>query len=185
MDDDFARTHARAGDPETSHEAAAKAPSLARQHQRVILDHLFSIAPRDANMEEIGDATGIEKHAIGRRLSELFRDGLIMPVSRRTMRTGRDGRTWQASRSVGQGDLFANPRPGTRRTNGERHLVRMLLMAAASCQGGHSEVGGLIADYFKVPFPLSMQSLERAATSEGFEPRDLWPWLYKMRAGGV
>jgi hypothetical protein len=60
-------------------------------------------------------------------------------------------------------------------------LERLLLMAAASCQGGHSYVGSEIARHFDIPFPLRMEALELAAHKRGYTSFDLWPWLVEQR----
>ena len=59
---------------------------------------------------------------------------------------------------------------------------RKLFVRAASCQGGHSVEGMKIADALGVKFPLTMPALERRAIELGFEPRALWPWLFRLRA---
>lgn len=57
----------------------------------------------------------------------------------------------------------------------------VLFKAASQFQGGHSAVGGEIADVLGIPFPISMRNLEKKAKSEGLDPNDLWPWLAPMR----
>ena len=59
---------------------------------------------------------------------------------------------------------------------------RVLFMAAAHCQGGHSIAGEEISDTLGVPFPLNMENLKAKAKEEGFNPQDLWPW-WKQAAG--
>lgn len=55
-----------------------------------------------------------------------------------------------------------------------------ILLQAPSYQGGHSRVGGEIADRLGIPFPLRMSALASAARARGFDPGDLWPWWAKM-----
>lgn len=62
-----------------------------------------------------------------------------------------------------------------------RELRRVLLMAAASNQGGNSAAGAEIAALFGIPFPVTMEGLEEAAHREGFDPAKLWPWLQSQR----
>lgn len=57
-----------------------------------------------------------------------------------------------------------------------------LFMVAPSHQGGHSATGAAIAECLGIPFPVAVPDLERTAAAEGFDPKELWPWLYKMRA---
>lgn len=64
----------------------------------------------------------------------------------------------------------------------ERQYREALFRAAPSHQGGHSETGMAIADALGVPFPLDVIYLEAKAMGEGFDTKQLWPWLYKLRA---
>lgn len=52
-----------------------------------------------------------------------------------------------------------------------------LFMCAAHCQGGHSDAGRVAAEVLNVPFPIRMEDLARQAKAEGFDPKQLWPWL--------
>lgn len=65
--------------------------------------------------------------------------------------------------------------------NRERELTKALLMCAASCQGGHSDAGMAASEALGIPFPIRMESLEAAAIREGFDPRELYPWWFRMR----
>src|SRR3954468_14904382 len=58
----------------------------------------------------------------------------------------------------------------------EGKLERALFMCATHCQGGHSEAGAATAEILGVPFPLTMDSLGKAALAKGYNPRELWPW---------
>lgn len=60
-------------------------------------------------------------------------------------------------------------------------MTRALLMSAPSHQGGHSEVGMVIAEALAIPFPIDMENLSRRAGEMGYQPYDLWPWLKKLR----
>lgn len=70
------------------------------------------------------------------------------------------------------------------RLHGKLSAMReTLFMVAPSHQGGHSATGAAIAECLGIPFPVAVPDLERKAEAEGFDPKELWPWLYKMRAG--
>lgn len=61
-------------------------------------------------------------------------------------------------------------------------LREALFRCAPSHRGGHSDSGAAIADALGVSFPIKVEELEEKAKGVGLEPRDLWPWLFKMRA---
>jgi predicted ArsR family transcriptional regulator len=89
----------RRTDPGTSHEAAVMAGDFAGDQQTLIRRVLVNrrelgLGPLGA--EEIGDALDQPAYAIRKRLSELNRDGFIMPVGERKTRSGRTERTWEA-----------------------------------------------------------------------------------------
>jgi len=65
------------------------------------------------------------------------------------------------------------------RLSGERAA---LFKCAASCQGGHSDAGAAAADALGIPFPITMSNLISKAREEGLNPRDVWPWFYRIRA---
>ena len=67
----WARTHARRGDPQTSHEAAMQAQPLAYQHQIKILRALLSHGPSTCDELATISEVGLDRHQIGRRMSEL------------------------------------------------------------------------------------------------------------------
>lgn len=88
----------RRTDPGTSHEAAAMAGELAKTHQERIRALLverqeYKLPPLGA--EQIGELLGIEPYAVRKRLAELNRDGLAIPVGERKTKTGRTERTWE------------------------------------------------------------------------------------------
>lgn len=56
-----------------------------------------------------------------------------------------------------------------------------ILMAASHYQGGHSDIGAMIADMYGIPFPLTMDTLSRAARKRKLDPDVLWPWLKPMQ----
>lgn len=89
---------ARSTDPQTSHQAAARADRFARGHHKLILDYLTSIAPRSAHYVTIAQATGLERHAVGRRLGELANAGLILCTGTLTLPNGNSGRAWTVAK---------------------------------------------------------------------------------------
>lgn len=70
----------------------------------------------------------------------------------------------------------------THNEHNERIYLRALYMCAASNQGGNSDAGREAAMALHTPFPLTMEGLEFAATRDCFDPKELWPWLFSMRA---
>jgi hypothetical protein len=60
------------GDPLSSYEAASRCPSLVVAHQVQILK---ALAGGDATCRELEELTGLEYHAVARRMSELVRSG--------------------------------------------------------------------------------------------------------------
>ena len=81
------RTKARTTDPVTSHVAAREAALLMGAHHTAIMDFLDGVAPMSASYEDISRATGIEKHAVGRRLKELLEAGRIELAGRTILST--------------------------------------------------------------------------------------------------
>lgn len=51
-----------------------------------------------------------------------------------------------------------------------------ILKFATHYQGGHSDVGDRIAEFYGIPFPLTMENLRSAALKRGLKPAELWPW---------
>lgn len=84
---------ARRSDPATSHLAAAQAGELQAAHQREILAAL-KLGP--AGKSAIAARSGLDGHAVARRLPELQRKGLAKPTGRTVPSTsGRDEREWE------------------------------------------------------------------------------------------
>lgn len=85
---------ARLTDPNTSHEAAEQASSLASQHYDQILACLqrFGALGKDG----IANLSGLEGNQVARRMSELHRLGLVELTGRTTKsKSGRSEREWQ------------------------------------------------------------------------------------------
>lgn len=57
-----------------------------------------------------------------------------------------------------------------------------LFRCAPSHQGGHSDTGAAIAEALGLTFPITVPELEAKAKDEKMDPRQLWPWLYTLRA---
>ncbi len=64
-------------------------------------------------------------------------------------------------------------------------ILWLILAMAPSFQGGNSKIGGEVADYLGIPFPLTTSNLEKKAKECGFDPYDLWPWLKQIMEGFV
>src|SRR3990167_7167404 len=88
------RIAAKSGDPWPSHKAAEQAGGLARQHHKLILEFLDT-ARYPAHYRQIAAGTGLEPVAIGRRLIELERAGLIERAGTGPLGNGRSGTTWR------------------------------------------------------------------------------------------
>lgn len=58
-----------------------------------------------------------------------------------------------------------------------REAILLILRIASHHQGGHSAVGGEIADFLGISFPVRMSKLKQAAKDRGFDPNEVWPWL--------
>lgn len=85
---------ARATDPLTSHEAAARVAEFASAHHQRVMDALRRAGGR-AGAEQIGWLASMEPHAVRRRLPELQAMGVIRPTEERAMtRSGRRERIW-------------------------------------------------------------------------------------------
>ena len=57
--------------------------------------------------------------------------------------------------------------------------TRDMLIEAPHRQGGHSPRGRELAQKLKVPFPITMQDLEKRARQLSFDPNEIWPWYKK------
>ena len=87
----FEITRTRTTDPPTSRRAARKAARGAAGHKAAILKWL-SVQPEPRNFHEIAEGVGLSAYAVGKRLSDLHRDGRIEPVGERG-----GARTWRLS----------------------------------------------------------------------------------------
>jgi hypothetical protein len=91
---DLAEPLARRTDPATSHAAARQAKELAADHQRAILACLE--AHGALGKDGIAARTMLTGHAVGKRMAELQRMGLVMLTGRNVPSTaGRAEREWR------------------------------------------------------------------------------------------
>jgi len=85
---------ARRTDPVTSHLAAAQAKEMAAKHHRTILACLE--AHGALGKDGIASRTQLTGHAVGKRLCELERMGLICTTGKTVLSTsGRQEREWR------------------------------------------------------------------------------------------
>lgn len=85
---------ARASDPRTSHEAAARMRKAASEQAAKVLYALTQLG--EGGAEQIGHLCGLLPHAVRRRLPELQEAGYVEPTgeTRRTL-GGRSERIWR------------------------------------------------------------------------------------------
>ena len=85
----------RRTDPVTSQLAAREAVGVQADHQRRIL---AALALGPAGQTLIAARADLEKHAVGKRLSEMERRGLIKQTGRKILNSvGRKEREWRAT----------------------------------------------------------------------------------------
>lgn len=84
---------ARRSDPATSHAAAARVAEFSRaQHAQIIA----ALRQGPATVYGIAERTGIEPHAVGKRVPELAREGLIAETGETAAGpSGRQCRLWR------------------------------------------------------------------------------------------
>jgi predicted ArsR family transcriptional regulator len=93
---DFAHTHARAEDPDVSHEAAARAVEFSGAHCDRILACLQTFGPQ--TKDEIADKTGLSPVQVDRRLPDLRKALKAFPTGDiRQSHAGRAERVWIAA----------------------------------------------------------------------------------------
>ncbi len=91
---DFERTHARATDPETSHQAARSVVGVAEAQCAEIRAVLEKHGPQTA--ESAADHCSLDKVQIGRRFSDLHAAGWIRRNGeKRKIKTGRKACVWE------------------------------------------------------------------------------------------
>lgn len=79
----FERTHARASDPSTSKEAA-RSMLASVEHQKKAIYWALLRAGGPITAEEIATrCSGLDKVQVGRRMSDLIDDGLVVEVDRK------------------------------------------------------------------------------------------------------
>lgn len=99
-----ARTHARAADPETSKESAARVREFAAGQCAALLAELRKA---DASAEQLGDALGLDAYSVRKRLADLEHAQQAEPTGEtRKTRSGRAERIWRAvCQKTDSGDL--------------------------------------------------------------------------------
>ncbi len=91
----FANYRARRSDVKTSHAAAAAVQEFAPSHFGIILHALKARGP--STIDELAKKTGLEKHAIARRMPELAKLKAVTPtLETRAGVSGRQQRVWRA-----------------------------------------------------------------------------------------
>jgi hypothetical protein len=93
---DLTAPRARRTDPATSHDAAEKAARFAHGHHLRIRNFLDGIAPRAATYIDIAAGTDLDRHAVGRRLKELFEAGMIEKAGIGALPNGNKATLWRA-----------------------------------------------------------------------------------------
>lgn len=88
------RTRARRSDPETSHEAAAKARDFAGGHYALIRLALIEHGP--ATIHEIAARTGLDVHQVARRTAEMNGVMIERTSDKRPSPAGRGCYVWRA-----------------------------------------------------------------------------------------
>ena len=84
----------RASDPITSFKSAGPIESTAKKHHSIILECLSKHGP--LGKDGIANHTGLLGHQIGKRLTELHREGLIAETGKTVKsNTGREEREWK------------------------------------------------------------------------------------------
>jgi predicted ArsR family transcriptional regulator len=84
---------ARSTDPATSHAAARRVSEFGHAHAALIVS---ALGLRPMTMHEIAKATGLDGHAVARRLPELERSGHARPTDNlRRSPSGRMCRVWE------------------------------------------------------------------------------------------
>jgi hypothetical protein len=123
------------------------------------------------DMAEIAEAAKWALHAIPDEL-DFIDDATPSPIGAMKMDAAEDR----------EQDLHDRMMARKAKERAERiQLRKALYMSAASCQGGHSSAGQVIAEVFGVPFPIRMKDLLAKAKAEGFDPVELWPWWEHQR----
>jgi predicted ArsR family transcriptional regulator len=87
----FKAARARASDPVTSHQAAASVNAFAGDHKAKIVAFLRR---GPAGATRIADGTGLGRDAVGKRTTELEREGVIVRHGTERNRKGRSEAMW-------------------------------------------------------------------------------------------
>ena len=95
MTDLFSFIPARTSDPQTSIDAGILSRHFAADHRAKILAFLTT-ATEPSHYVAISEGTGLDRHAVGRRLIELQRDGRISCAGIGRLPNGNRARVWVA-----------------------------------------------------------------------------------------
>jgi predicted ArsR family transcriptional regulator len=94
--DDFARTHARTDNIDTSHAAAARTESMASKQTAMIHKALDRYGPQTS--DEIANRVDLLPHQVIKRVSDLRNSGTVIDSGeRRPTRTGRLAAVWRVA----------------------------------------------------------------------------------------
>jgi len=95
---DFATTHARKRDPQTSKDAAKAAEKFANTHSGRVLACLLTFGPM--TVDQIAKITGLQSQQVNKRLPDLERAEMALPTALTAKsNSGRDERLWVANGS--------------------------------------------------------------------------------------
>lgn len=90
---DFAKTHARTDNIDTSHASAAAAEKMAERHCNMIYRALLEGGPQTS--DDLAVAIGLLPHQVIKRVSDLRNDKIVIDSGeRRKTRTGRPAAVW-------------------------------------------------------------------------------------------
>ena len=91
---DFARTHARADDLDTSQSSAARAETMAHRQKAAIYACLKAHGPQTS--DQIAQKVALLPHQVIKRVSDLrAADAIVDTGERRRTRTGRPAAVWK------------------------------------------------------------------------------------------
>jgi len=91
---EFAKTHARSDNIDTSHIAAERAETMADRQRIKIFQALAACGPQTS--DEIAIRVGLLTHQVIKRVSDLRNDGVIIDTGeRKRTRTGRPAAVWK------------------------------------------------------------------------------------------
>jgi DNA-binding MarR family transcriptional regulator len=90
------KAFARRADPETSHEAAASVESALPQLEAIVLAVIRRSRQQGQTLDQLIDATGIDKVTLSPRLRPLCAKGFVVEMGKRPGKSGRSQTVWVA-----------------------------------------------------------------------------------------